>query len=185
MKISNRSEGKKKKRATATSRGNACESKHNQYAMTHHVEKQQFFTFEKPFWIRTETRDARSYHPTRALKWNIGIGRKWHFCQWNALNVRAWREAVLSFCAVNVYILKGIVCLHLPVSHYDRSRHNNMLFTLQERPHVLCNYVAKEITSAYMAEWVGLYQHSGYRASLIETINRRWKRLPIIFLSLD
>lgn len=44
-----------------------------------------------------------------------------------------------------------------------------MLFTLQERPHVLCNYAEKEITSACTPER-GLYQRS---ASLIETINRR------------
>ena len=50
-------------------------------------------------------------------------------------------EVVLLFCTVNLYILKSIVCTHLPVGNLYQSRHNDILIPLQEGVDLLSNWV--------------------------------------------
>lgn len=65
-------------------------------------------------------------------KMNISVGF------WQADKLTLW----LCTRDVNHWLSRFLcVCLHLPVAHLDKSRHDNMLIALHERLNVLCNLV--------------------------------------------
>ena len=63
---------------------------------------------------------------------------RWHLAMHICIYAYHWWSSIL-FYTVNLYILKSIVCAHLPVGNLYQSRHNDMLISLLEVLDLLSN----------------------------------------------